>query len=164
MSDISQKVPHRTVCNYNVYVSCFNKSNIYTVCQQRSGETSRWYAGGRWFETSWNAYATFLFFLVCTSTYLYVPVHTGISKYIPVCTSTYRYVPRHSGMYQYIHVCPGIYQYVTVHTCIDSVHHCTNQVQESMYSILTRITQYAPLPLAKLYQSPWANTMYINLV
>ena len=28
MSDISQKVPRSTVCNHNVYVSCFNKSNI----------------------------------------------------------------------------------------------------------------------------------------
>ena len=98
--------------------------------------------------------------------YRYVPVCIWTYRYIPVYPGMYRHVPRHSGMYRDIPVCPGIYllQYVTVHTRIDAVHHSTNQVQVSMYSILTRITQYAPLPMAKRFQSPWANTMYIYLV
>ena len=128
-----------------MYMYLVSTNPISTLCANSVvARPAVWYAGGRWFDSSCYAYAIFLFYRVCTGTYQYVPVHTG--------------------MYRYIQVYPCIYQYVTVHTCIDSVHHSTNQVQASMYSILTRITQYAPLPLAKRYQSPWANTMYINLV
>ena len=74
--------------------------------------------------------------LVCTSTYMYILVHTDsyqscesmywfillrifTIQYIPVQTSTYRYIP----------VCTGMYWFVLVHTSTDKY----RQVQTSTY-------------------------------
>ena len=59
--------------------------------------------------------------LVCTSTYLYILVHTDsyqscksrpIYTLVLVCTSTYQYRKDQKSTYQYVLACTGIYQYI----------------------------------------------------
>ena len=60
--------------------------------------------------------------LVCTSTYLYILVHTdsyqSCKRYVLVlvCTSTYQYRQVQTSTDKYIPVCTGLYWYVLVHT------------------------------------------------
>ena len=91
-------------------------------------------------------------------------VYTCMYWYILVYPCIYQYVPVHTGMYQDILVCTCMSQYIPVCNSTYMYRLSPSQYKPSMYSILTRITQYAPLPLAKRYQLPWANTMYMYLV
>ena len=63
----------------------------------------------------WAVWILYWFVPVCTGMYRYILEFDSINLYIPVHTSTHRYVPK-CTCYQYIRVHTRIHHYIRVHT------------------------------------------------